>query len=123
MSRKESAAASPPMAVEAAEIGALGTAGVKKLYMPTALLKEHLPVGMDKVQRVPSMRDSSKASYAERVDEYVEAIRETARVFEVSNHKSTTLAEYDKYMCWIDGWAQLSGFEALVRVDRQVRAA
>ena len=68
MSRKESAAASPPMAVEAAEIGALGTAGVKKLYMPTALLKEHLPVGMDKVQRVPSMRDSSKASYAERVD-------------------------------------------------------
>ena len=36
---------------EAAGTGALASAGVKKLYMPTALLKQQLPSGMGSVER------------------------------------------------------------------------
>ena len=40
---------------EAAGSGALASAGVRKLYLPTALLKEHLPSGMGSLERVPRL--------------------------------------------------------------------
>ena len=67
---------------EAASTGALASAGVNKLYMPTALLKQQLPSGMGSIERVPSMADGIGDSYASRLEEYVNAIRATARIFE-----------------------------------------
>lgn len=106
---------------EAARSGALASAGIRKLYMPTALLKEHLPSGMGSLERVPRLSDSEESSYSARLQEYVAAIRTTARVFEQGNSLQTTRARYDGYMCWIDGWVKLSGFEKLAVVNNEVR--
>jgi len=105
----------------AAESGALTSAGVRKLYLPTALLKEHLPSGMASLGRVPRLNDSQDASYAVRLQEYVAAIRATARVFEQDSSLESTRARYDRYMCWVDGWAKLSGFDQLAVIDNEVR--
>ena len=52
---------------EAARSGALASAGIRKLYMPTALLKEHLPSGMGSLERVPRLSDSEESSYSARL--------------------------------------------------------
>ena len=104
----------------AAQSGALTSAGVRKLYLPTALLKEHLPSGMASLGRVPRLNDSQDASYAVRLQEYVSAIRATARVFEQDSSLETTRARYDRYMCWVDSWAKLSGFDKLAVIDNEV---
>ena len=75
---------------------------------------------MGSVERVPSMADGTGESYTSRLEQYVNAIRATARVFEQSNTKQSTRASYDGYMCWINSWAQLSGFETLIVVNHEV---
>ena len=54
------------------------------------------------------------------LEEYVAAIRATARVFVTYQHKKATLIEYDRYMIWLDAWLRLSGFGSYVDVDMTV---
>ena len=96
--------------------------GKPGLHADGAVLnKEHLPSGMGSLERVPRLSDSEESSYSARLQEYVAAIRTTARVFEQGNSLQTTRARYDGYMCWIDGWVKLSGFEKLAVVNNEVR--
>lgn len=71
---------------------------------------------------VPRMRqDEEDGDFDERLQEYISAIRATVQVFKTSNHKSATLAEYDRYMVWIDAWCIISGFGSYVVADLTVR--
>ena len=106
---------------EAARSGALASAGIRKLYMPTALLKEHLPSGMGSLEHMPRLSDSKESSYSARLQKYIAAIRATVCVFEQGSSLQTTRASYNGYMCWIDGWVKLSGFEKLAVVNNEVR--
>ena len=49
--------------------GPLAAAGVQKLYMPTALLKEQLPSGIGTLGRVPKLGDFRDGSESERMQE------------------------------------------------------
>ena len=103
--------------------GPLAAAGVQKLYMPTALLKEQLPSGIGTLGRVPRLGDYSGGSNSEQMQHFVAAIRKTARVFESSTHTTSTQASYDKYICWISASCELSGFSKHFEIDTKVRAA
>ena len=81
-----------------------------------------LPAGLADMSVVPRLlRLDDKHDEAARLAGYVASIRSVARVFATYNHKVETLASYDQYMVWIDAWARLSGFGALVEIDLQVR--
>lgn len=97
---------------------------MQKLYMPTALLALDLPAGsMEAGGAVPKLSTDAERSEAERLDEYVLAIRSTMKVFARYHHKKESLAAYDNYFVWIDSWAQLSGFGSFCVVSETVRAA
>jgi hypothetical protein len=111
-----------PLAL-AAPTAAMSARLTSKLYLPTALVAMQLPAGLADLQKVPRLLPPDEWHDEEaRLQEYVEAIRATARVFATYNHKMETLASYDSYMVWIDGWARLSGFKPIVEVDLEVRA-
>ena len=110
-------------AQEASQVGALGGSRIgQKEYLPTALLKQHLPAGMGSMTRVPRLMDIEAENDAARLDEYIATIRRTAKVFEVCECKEKTLQEHDLYMVWLNTWACLSGFGSYVVVDEEVCA-
>ena len=95
-----------PLAL-AAPTAAMSARLTSKLYLPTALVAMQLPAGLADLQTVPRLLPPDEWHDEEaRLQEYVEAIRATARVFATYNHKMETLASYDAYMVWIDGWAR-----------------
>ena len=75
---------------------------------------------MGSVESVPSMADGTGEPYSSRIEQYVNAIRATARVFEQSSCKQSTCSRYDGYMC-ASSWAELSGFETLTVVNHELR--
>ena len=52
-----------------------------KLYMPTALIKAQLPAGLGDLQTVPRLSDQAGETHAARLQQYIMAIRATAKVF------------------------------------------
>ncbi len=107
----------------AAPSRAIGARLLQKQYIPTALLALELPAGtMEASGAVPRFATDAERSEADRLDEYVRAVRATIRVFAKYHHKKETLAEYDKYFVWLDSWAQLSGFGSFCVVSDEVRA-
>lgn len=96
---------------------------MQKQYMPTALLVLDLPAGsIEASGSVPKFATDAERSAAERLDEYVMAVRATIKVFAKYHHKKETLAEHDRYFVWLDSWAQLSGFGSFCDVSETVRA-
>ena len=91
-----------------------------KLYMPTALIKEHLPAGLGDLQTVPRLQEQTGKTEAARLEQYIHAIRATAKVFSTYNHKNETLKRDESYMIWIDSWAQLSGFGRFICMHESV---
>ena len=71
-----------PMAkavVELREAGALAGSRVgQKQYLPTALLKQHLPGGIAAMGRVPRLMDMDADGEAARLQEYIMTIRRAA---------------------------------------------
>ena len=121
----ESAALDDAVQLSGAAEGSMALAGSRvgqKLYFPSALLMEQMPAGLGAIGRVPRLMDMTGTDHAARVEEYVEVIRKTAKVFEVHTCQQGTLEEHDKYMVWLDGWACLSDFGKFVEVDATVRA-
>ena len=109
-----------PLAL-AAPTAAMSARLTNKKYLPTALIAQQLPAGLADMSTVPRLLPPDEWNdEAARLQEYVTAIRATARVFDTYNHKVETLAAYDMYMVWIDAWAKLSGFGAYVDVDTEV---
>jgi hypothetical protein len=105
------------------EAGALGGSRIgQKAFLPTALLKQHLPAGMGSMTRVPRLMDIEAENDAARLEEYIATIRRTAKVFEICECKEKTLEEHDLYMVWLNSWACLSGFGSYVIVDEKVCA-
>jgi hypothetical protein len=103
------------------EVGALGGSRVgQKEFLPTALLKQHLPAGMGSMTSVPRLMDIEAENDVARLAEYVATIRRTARVFEVCNCKEQTLMEHDSYIVWLNSWACLSGFGNFLVVNEEV---
>ena len=95
---------------------------MRKKYMPTALIADELPAGSLEVSAcVPRLSTDAACPEGERLEEYVAAIRATMKVFAKYHHKKESLAEYDRYIVWLDGWAQLSGFGSYCVVSETVR--
>ena len=93
-----------------------------KLYLPTAAIALQLPAGLSDLSAVPRLQAPDELNdEAARLDEYVQAIRATAKVFETYQHKTETLIEYDAYIVWVDAWLRISGFGAYFVVDLEVR--
>jgi len=70
---------------------------------------------------VPRFSNDAESSEGKRLDEYVAAIRSTIKVFAKYHHRKESLAEYHRYIVWVDGWAQLSGFGRYCVVSETVR--
>jgi hypothetical protein len=103
------------------EVGALGGSRIgQKDFLPTALLKQHLPAGMGSMRSVPRLMDIEAENDVARLADYVATIRRTARVFEICNCKEQTLIEHDSYMVWLNSWACLSGFGNFLVVNEEV---
>jgi hypothetical protein len=94
---------------------------LQKRYLPTALIGEMLPAGsMEVSHEVPRMAADERPE-AERLHEFVVAIRSTMRVFGRFHHTTNTLGCNDRYMVWLDSWGKLSGFGSHIVVDATVR--
>ena len=92
------------------------------LYLPTAAIALQLHAGLSDLSAVPRLQAPDELNdEAARLDEYVQAIRATAKVFETYQHKTETLIEYDAYIVWVDAWLRISGFGAYFVVDLEVR--
>ena len=101
---------------------AIGARLMKKLYLPTALIADELPAGsFEASSSVPRFATDAERPEAERLDEYVRAIRATMNVFAKYHFKLPTLAAMDKYFVWLDSWAMLSGFGSFCVVSETVR--
>ena len=65
-----------------------------KLYMPTALIKEHLPRAglgsLGDLQTVPRLQEQTGKTEAARLEQYIHAIRATAKVFLRCSRRTTT---------------------------------
>ena len=114
--------ASPGELVLSSPSRAIGARLMKKQYMPTALIALELPAGsLEMSACVPRFSNDAESSEGKRLDEYVAAIRSTIKVFAKYHHRKESLAEYHRYIVWVDGWAQLSGFGRYCVVSETVR--
>ena len=96
---------------------------MRKLYLPTALIADELPAGSLEVATcLPRFSTDEERLEAERLEEYVSAIRATMRVFARYHHKKQSLVEMDKCFVWLNSWAMLSGFGSYCVVSDTVSA-
>ena len=106
---------------------AIGARLMRKLYLPTALIADELPAGSLEVATcVPRFSTDEERLEAERLEEYVSAIREgddegLCKVG-TTNHKKQSLVEMDKCFVWLNSWAMLSGFGSYCVVSDTVSA-
>ena len=102
---------------------AIGARLMRKLYLPTALIADELPAGsLEAATCVPRFSTDEERLEAERLEEYVSAIRATMRVFARYHHKKQSLVEMDKCFVWLNSWAMLSGFGSYCVVSDTVSA-
>ena len=102
---------------------AIGARLMRKLYLPTALIADELPAGSLEVATcLPRFSTDEERLEAERLEEYVSAIRATMRVFARYHHKKQSLVEMDKCFVWLNSWAMLSGFGSYCVVSDTVSA-
>ena len=94
---------------------AIGARLMRKLYLPTALIADELPAGSLEVATcLPRFSTDEERLEAERLEEYVSAMRATMRVFARYHHKKQSLVEMDKCFVWLNSWAMLSQASAAI---------
>ena len=86
-------------------------------YLPSAAMRKRMPAGSGTICTVPARSACVSA------EEWRRAVRATAKVFARCQITEGTRIEHEKYVVWVNTYAEIMGHGTFVVVDHTVRAS
>ena len=86
-------------------------------YLPSAAMRKRMPAGSGTICSVPARSACVSA------EEWRRAVRATAKVFARCQITEGTRIEHEKYVVWVNTYAEIMGHGTFVVVDHTVRAS